>query len=236
MKEKIIVALDYDTTEEALNTVDKLGDSILWYKVGSVLFTQGGPAFIRSILAKNKKVFLDLKFYDIPNTVKKACREASLLGVDLITVHLSGGREMLSAAVGGVSEARKMGGKNSIILGVSVLTSLSEEILKSDLRVTMPLVEYIEHLVEMGLKSQIGGIVCSPQETLSLRKKFGNNFLIVNPGIRLAGDSAGDQKRIATPGGAIKDGASYLVIGRSITDDPNPMEKIGAILEDIKSV
>jgi orotidine-5'-phosphate decarboxylase len=229
--EKIIIALDHDTLGEAMLLVDKLGDSIQWYKVGSVLFTKYGEEMVRKLKMKGKKVFLDLKYHDIPNTVEKACVNASEMGVDMLTVHLSGGSKMIQSALKGANTETQ----NTLVVGISVLTSLSDLMLRTELNVASDVDYQVTHLVGLGLDNGICGIVCSPNETDLLRTTYPNfSFVIINPGIRMPGDDSGDQKRTATPAEAIINGANFIVVGRSVTDALDPVEKVKIICEDIQ--
>lgn len=223
----LIVALDQDDPREARALVEKLGERVGFYKIHGPLYLREGLAFIEFLKSRGKRIFLDLKFHDIPNTVGKACKGASELGIDLLTVHLSGGSEMLDYAVKAVA------GTKTRILGVSVLTSMNETALREETGVTRPLRDQVEHLVGLGLKAGVHGIVSSPEETRGLRQKFGTDFLIVNPGIRGSEDSKGDQKRTATPKAAMENGASYLVVGRPIIAAPDPLAAADKILDEI---
>jgi orotidine-5'-phosphate decarboxylase len=223
----IIVALDHDDVSSALSLVKTLGSVCDFYKVGSALVHAEGEDLVRRLVGEGKKVFLDLKFHDIPNTVERACRQASRMGVTLLTIHLSGVTEMIKAALNGAGDVK--------VLGVSVLTSINETTLKEEIKALLPLKEYVEHLVGLGLETGIHGIVCSARETAVLRSKWKQDFLIVNPGIRLSDDELSDQKRAETPSSAMKSGASYLVIGRPISEAKNPLEKFQAMMDDINA-
>ncbi len=223
----LIVALDQSRPEEAMALVDQLGELVDFYKVGGALYLKDGLRLMSFLKQKQKRVFLDLKFHDIPNTVGKACHQAADLGVDLLTIHLSGGSEMAMAAVKAVD------GSTTKVLGVSVLTSMTESVLQNELGVRWTLAQQVQALVKLGLTSGLHGVVSSPEETLFLRQTFGKDFLIVNPGIRSGHDAMGDQKRTATPETAIKNGASYIVVGRPIIEAVDPVAATKAILSQI---
>ncbi|MDP4609916.1 MAG: orotidine-5'-phosphate decarboxylase [Opitutales bacterium] len=213
----LILALDVETREEAFAMLDRLGDSLEWVKIGLQLFTAYGPDFVREIADKGYKVFLDLKLYDIPNTVAKAVQSISTLPVQLLTLHASGGGEMLEWA----NKARADYAPNLDLLAVTVLTSMNEAQLHS-LNIKASTEAQVIHLANLSLNAGIQGLVCSSLELNPLRARFGQNPIIVTPGIRPAGSSADEQKRIMTPHAAACAGSSYIVVGRPIlkADDP----------------
>ncbi|MDP4880264.1 MAG: orotidine-5'-phosphate decarboxylase [Opitutales bacterium] len=213
----LILALDVETREEAFAMLDRLGDSLEWVKIGLQLFTAYGPDFVREIADKGYKVFLDLKLYDIPNTVAKAVQSISTLPVQLLTLHASGGGEMLEWA----NKARADYAPNLDLLAVTVLTSMNEAQLQS-LNIKASTEAQVIHLANLSLNAGIQGLVCSSLELNPLRARFGQNPIIVTPGIRPAGSSADEQKRIMTPHAAACAGSSYIVVGRPIlkADDP----------------
>ena len=199
-----------------------------WFKVGLELFTAAGPAVVETLVARGHSVFLDLKFHDIPNTVAGAVRSAAALGVRMMNVHASGGPAMLAAAraaLEGVANPPQL-------LAVTVLTSMDAAQLKAAGVGRAP-AEQVKLLAKMGLKAGIRGFVCSPQEVAALRALTGPEGVLVVPGIRPAGAEAGDQKRMATPADALRAGASYLVVGRPITQAPDPAEAAEAILKEM---
>ena len=224
--DKIIVALDVASKKDALDLVTQLRDQISFFKVGLQLYTAAGPDLVRELSRNGASVFLDLKLHDIPNTVAGAVASASALGVQMLTVHLSGGRAMLEAAV-----AKKSG--NLQLLGVSVLTSSDEATLR-ETGVTSSVEKQVEQLAHLGVDAGINGIVASPHEIKNLRRIFGDKIVIVTPGIRPAHGDHGDQKRVMTPKEAFSIGADYLVIGRPITADKNPREAVQKILEEVQ--
>ena len=227
-RDRLIVALDVPDAPAALDLVRQLEPACRWFKIGMELFTAAGPAVIAPLVARGHSVFLDLKFHDIPNTVAGAVRSAAALGVRMITLHASGGPAMLAAA-----QAALDGLENPPqLLAVTVLTSMDESQLAAAGVPRSP-AEQVGFLARMGLAAGIHGFVCSPQEVASLRSLTGPRGVLVIPGIRPAGASIGDQKRIATPAQAIRDGASYLVVGRPITQSPNPLQAANSILQEI---
>jgi len=223
--DKIIVALDVATKAQALALVEQLRDKISFFKIGLQLYTAEGPEIVRAVLATGVKVFLDLKLHDIPDTVARAVESASTLGVQMLTIHLSGGAEMIQAAT-----ARK--GKMSI-LGVTVLTSATDQTLR-ETGISDTLDKQVVRLAKLGIESGIDGIVASPHEIKSLRAEFGDKIKIVVPGIRPSWSEPDDQKRFMTPREAIEAGADYLVIGRPITAHKNPREAVERILQEFQ--
>ena len=223
--DKIIVALDVATKAQALALVEQLRDKISFFKIGLQLYTAEGPEIVRAVLATGVKVFLDLKLHDIPDTVARAVESASSLGVQMLTIHLSGGAQMIQAAT-----ARK--GKMSI-LGVTVLTSANDQTLR-ETGISDKLDKQVVRLAKLGIENGIDGIVASPHEIKSLRAEFGDKVKIVVPGIRPSWSEPDDQKRFMTPREAIEAGADYLVIGRPITGHKNPREAVGRILREFQ--
>jgi orotidine-5'-phosphate decarboxylase len=216
VKERIIVALDTDSPDAALAAVSSLAGEVGLFKVGMELFPRGGPDLIGRILAKGANVFLDLKFHDIPNTVAGAVRSAVALGVKFATVHASGGKAMLAAA------ASAAAGSGTTVLAVTVLTSLDDADLAS-VGFALPAAEAVDRLAGLAAEAGIGGIVCSAREVAAVRALVGKEVILVTPGVRLPGDSSGDQKRVVTPFEAIRDGANYIVVGRPITKAADPV-------------
>lgn len=214
-KGKIIVALDTDSPEKAMDTVKSLTGEVGMFKVGMELFPRGGPKLVRNIMKEGFDVFLDLKFKDIPNTVAGAIRSMVDLGVKFCTVHADGGMKMLKAAADAAE------GSNLIILAVTVLTSLNDEDLQK-IGYAYSVKAEVRRLAAQAVSCGIKGLVSSAQETPELRAMIGSHVIIVNPGIRLAGGDAADQKRVVTPGEAIRNGANYIVVGRPITQTVDP--------------
>ena len=215
MKERIIVALDTDSPESAIAAVRSLSGEVGVFKVGMELFPRGGPDLVRRIRGEGCDVFLDLKFHDIPNTVAGAVRSAAALGVKFATVHASGGKAMLAAA----SDAAR--GTGTTILAVTVLTSLDDADLAS-VGFSLGAAEAVLRLADLAVSSGVGGIVCSAREVAAVRSRAGNDVALVTPGVRMAGEDAGDQKRVVTPAEAVRLGADFLVVGRPITRAPDP--------------
>jgi orotidine-5'-phosphate decarboxylase len=232
-KERIIFALDVEHFREAQRWVNLLKDHVGLFKVGKQLFTHAGPKVIDMIRQKGQKVFLDLKFHDIPNTVSKAGEEATKHQVTMFNLHALGGFEMMKKTV----EASRAVAKNlaipkPIILAVTLLTSMDEGTLK-EVGLKGPILEAVGRLALLAKEAGVDGVVASPQEIGIIREKCGKDFLIVTPGIRAPGDKKDDQKRTLSPKEAITAGADYLVIGRPIREAPDPIEVVQRIIEDI---
>ena len=223
--DKIIVALDVPTKERALELVKQLNDKISFFKIGLQLYTAEGPEIVRAVLATGAKVWLDLKLYDIPNTVARAVESASALGVRMLTIHLSGGSEMIRAAI--AARANDM-----LILGVTVLTSSTEQTLR-EIGIKDTVADQVIRLAKLGTEAGIDGFVASPHELKRLRGEFGNRVKIAVQGIRPGWAEPGDQKRFMTPRDAIEAGADYIGIGRPITAHRNPREALAKILAEL---
>ncbi len=224
--DKIIVALDVATKTQALALVEQLRAEISFFKIGLQLYTADGPEIVRAVLASGAKVFLDLKLHDIPNTVARAVESARNLRVQMLTVHLSGGLEMIRAA----TSARA----NSIsILGVTVLTSSTEEAL-SEIGISDKVENQVLRLAKLGVAAGIDGVVASPHEIKRLRGEFGDKIKIVVQGIRPTWADPGDQKRFMTPRAAIEAGADYIGIGRPITSHKDPRDAVAKILSELE--
>ena len=234
--DKLILALDFHEHEYALDIVDIFSDYINIYKVGLELFTSVGPRIVEDIHKKGKKVFLDLKFHDIPNTVSKAAIAATRLGVYMFNVHASGGLDMMKKTMENVIE---MSLKENImrpkILGVTVLTSLSKEMLRDELGIQHGMRTHVRHLSSLALKAGLDGVIASAREIEVIRNSCGKGFLIVSPGIRPSWTPPDDQKRTMTPKEAIREGADYLVIGRAIFQQPDPLKVLELINLEILS-
>jgi len=227
-EDRPIVALDVSSAAEAQKIVQALGPAVSTYKVGNQLFTAEGPSVVRELVGTGKRVFLDLKFHDIPKTVAGGVRSAAALGVSMLTVHASGGSAMLRAAV----DAARQAPKPPIILAVTVLTSLSD----ADLQQTGVAGRTLDHaLVLATLARNCGcdGVVASPHEARAIRQNLGAELVIVTPGIRPAGSGKGDQSRVNTPAEAIAAGADYLVVGRPITEAADPRRAAEEIMKAI---
>jgi orotidine-5'-phosphate decarboxylase len=224
--EKIIVALDVPSEEEARSLIELLAGEVGAFKIGLQRYTADGPDLVRAA-ASFGPVFLDLKLHDIPNTVAKAVEAADRLGVQMLTLHLSGGSEMIRAAVA----ARK---SKMLLLGVTVLTSSNDATLE-EIGVSSTTAGQVLRLARLGVANGIDGLVASPQETRMLRQEFGDRIKIVTPGIRPLGSKTGDQKRIASPREAVEAGADYLVIGRPITGAPDPKAAVRSIVAELSA-
>ena len=215
---ELIVALDVASVAEVERVVDLLDDAVSFYKIGLELFSAEGPNVISTVKARNKKVFLDLKLHDIPRTVERAVKAGAALGVDLMTVHAVGGKAMIRAA----KEAALSAGEGAPkILAVTVLTSLDQSDL-TDIGVTRDVGAQVEVMGEFAFANGADGIVCSPREVLHMRTLLGSDVLLVTPGVRPAGGDVGDQKRVATPAQAVRDGSTHLVVGRPILEAADP--------------
>ncbi|MBW4675554.1 MAG: orotidine-5'-phosphate decarboxylase [Desmonostoc geniculatum HA4340-LM1] len=230
-EQRVIVALDVPDAKSAIALVDQLED-VTFFKVGLELFTSTGPKILEILKSKQKRIFLDLKFDDIPNTVAGACRSAARYGVDLLTIHATCGREALKAAV----EAAQAGVKPPKLIAITLLTSISSRQLAFDLKIPLELPEYALEMALMAQESGLDGVVCSPQEVAQLRQTCGDDFLLVCPGVRPTWAEIGDQKRSLTPFQAISAGADYLVIGRPITTAADPELAWKRICEELSAI
>ncbi len=226
--DRLIVALDFPDAQSALAVAGVVREAASTFKVGKQLFTAEGPQVVTDLVAAGHRVFLDLKFHDIPYTVAGAVASAAKLGAALLTVHASGGRRMLEAAVKASGNSNVL----PIILAVTVLTSLADSDLK-DVGIRDSAREQVLRLARLAKSAGCAGVVASPLEAADLRHELGPEFLIVTPGVRPAGDPAGDQARVATPAQAIAAGASHIVVGRPITGSKDPAGAARAIVEEI---
>jgi orotidine-5'-phosphate decarboxylase len=235
-KDRIILALDVDTEKQALSLVERLSPTIGVFKVGMQLYNSCGPQIVEKINQAGGKVFVDLKFHDIPNTVAAAGKVLTRLGCYMFNIHAAGGREMMSQLVKGVQEEAALKKINPpLILAVTVLTSISQSQLENDMFITDKSVEdTVVAWARMAQECGINGVVCSPQEITAIRNTCGKEFKIVTPGIRPAWSAANDQKRITTPKEALTMGADYMVIGRPITAADNPESAALRIIEELE--
>lgn len=228
MKTELIVVLDVDTGDEALHVVKACG-ACRWFKIGSQLFTRCGPPIVMDVQSAGKRVFLDLKFHDIPNTVARAAAAATDLAVGLITLHASGGRKMIEAARNAVE------GSATRILAVTVLTSLSDAMLRDEIGMLGSSADVVPRWAKLAVDSGAHGIVCSPQEIHLVRQAIGPDALIVTPGIRPAWARQDDQARIMTPRDAALAGANMIVVGRPILAHPNPADAVALIEKELSA-
>lgn len=228
---KIIVALDYPDAASANNLVKQLDPALCRLKVGKELFTAEGPGFVSSLADHGYGVFLDLKFHDIPNTVAKACSAASRLGVWMLNVHAMGGRAMMAAAREAVDKAPTP----PKLIAVTVLTSMDQPAL-NDIGLAGEVRQHVLHLARLADECNLDGVVCSAQEAPMLRNEFAKDFLLVTPGIRPADASLDDQSRVLTPSAALRNGSSYLVIGRPITQAADPLAALQRIHAEIQNI
>jgi len=222
----IIVALDFESAEEARGVVTRLGDRVAFYKVGMELYAAAGMPFVRDLRAQGKDVFLDMKFYDIPETVRRAVCQVARSGVQFLTVH--GSQPVMQAAAEG------RGASNLKVLAVSVLTSFDREDIE-DLGYPCEVSDLVDLRVRKAMESGMDGMVASPLDAARVRSITGPGMILVTPGVRSAGNAKGDQKRVATPAEAMRDGADYLVMGRQITRAPDPAGEVARVLEEMAS-
>ncbi len=226
----VIVALDYPSLDLAMAMADKLDPKRCRVKVGKELFTRAGPKIVDALNHQGFDVFLDLKFHDIPNTVAKAVRAASQMGVWMVNVHASGGRRMMDQAR---NELEKLAGNQTLLIAVTVLTSMNQEDLK-EIGVDVDPQQQVLKLAELTQQCGLDGVVCSAQEVAMLRAVLGSEFALVTPGIRLSENNSDDQRRIMSPADALRLGSSHLVIGRPITQAEQPLQALSAIEDDIQ--
>lgn len=225
-----IVALDFPSVADAVRLVETLGDRCRFYKIGSELFTAAGPDVVERVRHAGAQVFLDLKFHDIPNTVRGAARSAAALGVRLLTVHAGGGSAMVAAAVDGA-------GDGVGVLAVTVLTSFDDASLAHATgRPGVVVRDEVGRLADVAAEAHAHGIVCSGAEAPSLHRRFGDRLALLVPGIRMAGGAAHDQRRVVTPAEAAASGARYIVIGRAVTAAPDPATAMDAVLADLQGI
>lgn len=232
---RLIVAIDVDTMEKVQELVECLGDSVSYYKVGMELFYSVGSQVITYLSARGKNIFLDLKLHDIPNTVGKSLAAlVGVAGISMLNVHASGGLAMMTAAAASVKDkAMILGMQPPKLIGVTVLTSINEEEWTT-LGYDLDLSAQVVHLAKLAKRAGLDGVVASPQEAAKIRQACGDDFIIVTPGIRPSGAAVNDQSRIATPAGALTNGAHHLVVGRPITAAADPRAAAQAILQEMR--
>jgi len=235
LSDRVIIALDVATFDEARQLMEQLSNKAGMFKVGSQLFTSVGPDIIREIKGKGKRLFLDLKFHDIPNTVARASEVATELGVDMFNVHVSGGLEMMRAAAEATkSKASELGIEKPIILGVTILTSIDALTFQQDFASSNSLQEQIVYMARLAQRAGLDGVVASPQEIQFIRIACGNDFVVVTPGVRPEWAAQDDQKRTMTPAEALAAGANYVVIGRPIYQSPEPANALERVLQQLE--
>lgn len=234
--QRLIVALDFHAMEKVRQLVEQLGDSVSYYKVGMELYYSVGSQVVTYLRQQNKDIFLDLKLHDIPNTVGQGLASLMEQGATMLNVHASGGLAMMQAAAVAVkNKAQQMNVERPKVIAVTVLTSINSEEW-STLGYDVDLSQQVVHLAQLAQKAGLDGVVASPQEAMQIRAVCGNDFIIVTPGIRPSGAAINDQSRIATPAGAIKNGAHHLVIGRPITAAENPKQAVIDILQEMRNI
>ncbi len=233
---RLIAALDFHRADDAKNLVAKLGDDVNFYKVGMELFYAVGPDIVRWLKAQDKKIFLDLKLHDIPNTVAQGLCSLLELGADILNIHASGGFTMMKTAADQLKlRAEQLGVARPKLIAITVLTSINETDW-NDLGWQSNMTNQAVRLARLALKAGLDGVVASPREAKSIREACGDQFLIITPGIRPAGASIDDQSRIATPAAALQNGADYLVVGRPIRAAADPQQAARAIIEEMNAV
>jgi orotidine-5'-phosphate decarboxylase len=234
-KDRFVLALDVDDDQEALRIVAALKENVGMFKVGHQLFTAYGPDIVRRIIDQGGRIFLDLKYHDIPNTVAKASAEAVKLGVSIFNVHSLGGLDMMRAAADSASEtADKLNIPPPIALAVTVLTSMDEKNLRKELKIMRSLQREVAHLARLAQRAGMHGVVASPQEIKMLRRAIRGAFVILTPGVRPSWAGLDDQKRVMTPPDAVEAGADYIVVGRPVLKAPDPREAVKKIVEEIE--
>jgi orotidine-5'-phosphate decarboxylase len=231
-KEKPIVALDLKGADETREFLRLFSEDTLNVKIGMELFYSAGPNFVKEIVEAGHDVFLDLKLYDIPNTVERAMVQLAKLGVSMVNVHASGGKEMMVAAKEGLLRGTPAGAQTPLLIAVTQLTSHDPKVAMSEQQLAVTLEESVLHLGQLSKESGLDGVVCSPLETKRIKEEMGKDFLTITPGIRLETSQKDDQKRIATPKRAAKWGSDYIVVGRPITQASHPVEAYQAITKE----
>lgn len=234
--DRLIVALDFPTMKEAVKTVEALGDSVSYYKVGMELYYSAGAEMLAYLKNANKNVFLDLKLQDIPNTVAKSLAVLTKLGANMMNVHAVGGAKMMTEAAKSVAvTASKLGIEKPKLIAVTILTSMDDEQF-NQLNYSKTIAEQVVSLAKLAKDSGLDGVVASPMEASAIRKACGKDFLIITPGVRPKGASLNDQSRVATPSGALKNGASHIVVGRPITKAENKIKAANDIVAEIRGI
>lgn len=230
MNTKPIIALDFPGEQEVMKFLAQFNEK-LFVKIGMELYMQEGPDIVRKVKDQGHDIFLDLKLHDIPNTVKSAMKGLARLGVDLVNVHAAGGRPMMEGALEGLEAGTGAGKERATLIAVTQLTSTTEQQMQNEQKIALSLTESVLHYAQLTKKAGLNGVVCSVHEAKAIREACGEEFLRVTPGIRMLGGDAHDQKRIATPDGAKKDGSSLIVLGRAITGATNPVQAYKEVCE-----
>ncbi len=229
MAKDVIIALDFPCKEKTLTFLDMFKDKKPFVKIGMELFYAEGPSIVREIKSRGHKIFLDLKLHDIPNTVMKAMSVLADLGADMLNLHASGAIPMMEAAIKGLTSK---GASRPLLIAVTQLTSISQEVIQRDLLINTTLEKTVEHYALNAKKAGLDGVVCSPLEANKVHQTCGKNFITVTPGVRFADSDAGDQVRITTPEKAKEMGSDYIVVGRPITAAKNPVEAYERCIND----
>lgn len=219
MGKDVIIACDFAGRQETMEFLERFGEKRPYVKIGMELFYAEGPEIVRQLKARGHKVFLDLKLHDIPNTVGKAMKVLSTLDVDMCNVHAAGTKKMMEAAVAGLT---RPDGSRPLLIAVTQLTSTSQEQMEEEIMIQRPMEEVVASYGRLAAEAGLDGVVCSPLESPAVHEMLGDRFLTVTPGVRLAGDAAGDQQRVTTPAKARELGSDYIVVGRSITAAEDP--------------
>ncbi len=228
-----IIALDFSSADEMKSFLKPFQGVDPYVKVGMELYYKEGPQIVRWLTENGYQVFLDLKLHDIPNTVKQGIKNIASLGVSIMNVHASGGSEMMKYALEGLKEG-EVGGKQPLLIGVTQLTSTSDQMLKNELLIDVPLIDSVLHYAKLTKDSGLNGVVCSVHEAKKIKETVGKDFLTVTPGIRLPGDAIGDQARVATPTIAKQNGCDFIVVGRSITKSNDPVATYKNIIKELE--
>ena len=236
IRDRLVVPLDVDSIEEAENIIDELGDMVSTYKIGLQLFTREGHDIVRKVKNRDKKVFLDLKFHDIPNTVVNSVKAAFELGADMLTIHSMGGFSMMEGVAKLIWQWKDHGKNPPIVFAVTVLTSLDAAFLEDVIGTTgRTMEEEVVILAKAAQSAGLSGVVASPREIITIREACGKDMLILTPGIRPAGSDVNDQARTATPGEAIRNGADYIVVGRPILNSDNRKKAAEEIIAEMEN-
>jgi orotidine-5'-phosphate decarboxylase len=236
MRNSLIIALDFPAKRQVLDFLQAFGDEKLCVKIGMELFYSEGPDIVSYLKAQGHEVFLDLKLHDIPNTVRNAMKSLASLGADMVNVHAAGGQDMMEAALEGLDTGTSSGNRRPLCIAVTQLTSTSEEQMRAQQLIHVPLQESVLHYAKLSADAGLDGVVCSAYEAGMISSHIGGEFLTVTPGIRPASGVAGDQKRVATPQLARKEGASAIVVGRPITKSADPHESYRSIKNEWEGV